>query len=361
MGTDKTLKTFGIKVIAKVTKEQQIIIADNVATKISDEFNYIDYEYVYKKLMIAKMYIAQIPEGLTKAIYMYEEDTLYISDNEDINNISAELMYECIHTLQDIRDKKGNVKQLGQCIFSEFKIYAMALNEASIQYIVYKMYDEEIKQTNAYGIKAKTYSTNKYPLICNIIMQLLYIASEKEIVTSTIYSKDSFMIECIENLGSELSFTNIQNNLDDMLYASEKIIGLKREAKNIELEDAEKIIQQIYEQEELIGRLYMDCQMSIFRLYFDKLYNDLETKEDITYYKKKLNGYADIYGKFVNESQEYFSKYYENYCKEKYEKLEVLKFRIERKNDNALTVVSDNKILELFYKLKNMFYKLKNF
>ena len=360
MGVDKTLKTFGIKVIARVTKEQQIIISDNVATKISNEFNYIDYGYVYKKLMIAKMYIAQIPEGLSRAIYMYEEDTLYISDEEDINNISEELMHECIHTIQDIRDKKGNVKQLGQCIFSEFKVYAMALNEASIQYIISKMYDKEIEFAQAYGIKAKTYSTNRYPLICNIILQLLYIASPEKLVTSTIYSKDSFIIDCIESLGGELSFTNIQSNLDDMLYASEKITGLKRDAKKGELEDAEKIVKQIYEQEELIRRLYMDCQMSIFTMYFDRLYGNLETTEDIEYYKKKLEGYEDLFGTFVNKDEEYFSRYYQNYCAGKFEKLKEMELEIEKRNNLALTVVSENVIEQLFKKIKKLFLKVKN-
>ena len=69
MGISKLLKKFDIKVIGKVTKEQQIRVADNVATKVSNEFNYIDYGYIYTKLMRAKMYIAIIPEGITRVIY----------------------------------------------------------------------------------------------------------------------------------------------------------------------------------------------------------------------------------------------------------------------------------------------------
>ncbi|MCI9177247.1 MAG: hypothetical protein HFJ28_01380 [Clostridia bacterium] len=63
MGISKLLRKFDIKVIGKLTKEQQIILSDNVATKISNEFNYIDYGYIYTKLMKAKMYIAIIPIG----------------------------------------------------------------------------------------------------------------------------------------------------------------------------------------------------------------------------------------------------------------------------------------------------------
>ena len=69
MAISKLLKKFDIKVIGKLTKEEQIILSDNVATKISNEFNYIDYGYIYTKLMKAKMYTAIIPEGITSAIY----------------------------------------------------------------------------------------------------------------------------------------------------------------------------------------------------------------------------------------------------------------------------------------------------
>lgn len=356
MGISKLLKKFDIKVIDKLTKEEQIIIADNVATEISNKFNYIDYGYIYTKLMRAKMYIAVIPKGMSKAIYSYEEDTLFISDEEDINNISKELLYECIHTMQDIRDKKGKVKQLGQCIFSDYKVYAMALNEASILYIVSRIFEEGTKYVEAYGIKANTYSPNSYPLICNILLQLLFISNEKTLVKSTLNSTDEFLIRGIEEIG-ESSFVNIQNNLDEMLYASEEIIGIKKSLKNNtsdgNVEEINKELNRIYEKEALIRRLYMDSQMSIFTMYFDRLYNRIQTISDIKIYKSKLEDYKELIGFYTNENQEYFLEYYEGYYKTKEEKLAEKEAEIKRKNDLALTVVSDNIILQIFNKIKN--------
>jgi len=86
MGISKLLKKFDIKVIGKVTKEQQIIISDNVATKISNRFNYIDYGYIYTKLMKAQMYIAIIPEGVSRALYSYEEE-YYVGCVSDGNRV----------------------------------------------------------------------------------------------------------------------------------------------------------------------------------------------------------------------------------------------------------------------------------
>lgn len=360
MGISKLLKKFDIKVIGKLTKEEQIILSDNVATKISNEFNYIDYGYIYTKLMKAKMYIAIIPEGITSAIYSYEEDTLFISDTEDISTVSKELLYECIHAVQDIRNKKGQIKQLGQCIFSEFKVYAMALNEASIQYIVAKIFNEEERYIEAYGIKVNTYSRNKYPLICNVLLQLLFMSKEKTLVKSTIYSTDEFIIDGIEEIG-ETSFVNIQNNLDEMLYASEEIIGIKRLIKTKTEEgylNINEYLNEIYQKEELIRKLYMDSQMSIFTMYFDRLYNRIQNLSDIKLYINKLEEFKKLIGFYTNENQEYFLQYYENYYNQKEEKLILKEADIKRKNDLALTVISDNIIIQIFNKIKNNLSKI---
>lgn len=362
MGISKLLKKFDVKVIGKITKEQQIIISDNVATKISNRFAFIDYGYIYKKLMRAKMYVAIIPEGMTRAIYSYEEDTLFISDEEDLSTVSKGLLYECIHTMQDIRDKKGKVKQLGQCIFSEFKVYAMALNEASIQYIVSKIEDEEEKEVEAYGIKIKTFSPDKYPLICNILKQLLFMSNEELLIKSTIYSTDEFIIDCVEKLESEATFVSIQNNLDEMLYASEEIVGIKRKIRGLAsdgyLEEIDKELNKIYEKEELIRKLYMDCQMTIFTVYFDKLYNRLQTLTDMKYYKTRLNKFEDLIGIYTDKEQDYFLEYYIDYCNKKTEKLTLREDEIKRKNDMALTIVSNNPIIQVFNKIKMSISKL---
>ena len=357
MGISKLLKKFDIKVIGKVTKEQQIVISDNVATKISNEFNYIEYSYIYTKLMKAKMYIAIIPEGITRAIYSYEEDTLFISDEQDLNFVSRDLLYECIHAMQDIRNNKGKIKQLGQCIFSDFKVYAMALNEASIQYIVAKIFDEEEKYVEAYGIKTKTYSPNKYPLICNLLKQLLFFSKEETLVKSTIYSNDEFIIDGIEEIG-ETSYITIQKNLDEMLYASEEIIGIKRkikkEAKEGYLEEIDNQLNEIYIKEEIIRKLYMDCQMNIFTMYFDRLFNRIESVQDIKYYRNRLEDFKELIGFYTNKEQEYFLEYYKDYYEKKEEKLILKEAEIKRKNDLALTIVSDNPIMQVFSKIKNI-------
>ena len=360
MEISKLLKKFDIKVIGKVTKEQQIRVSDNVATKITNEFNYIDYSYIYNKLMKLKMYIAILPEGIEKSIYSYEEDTLFISDEEDLNFISRELLYECIHAIQDIRNSKGKIKQLGQCLFSNFKLYAIALNESSIEYIVSKIFGEEEKYIEEYGIKVKTYSPNNYPLICNILSQLLFFSKEETLVKSTIYSTDDFASDGIEKIG-QTSYINIQKKLDGMLYGSEEIKGIKRrikeEIKDGYIEEIDKELNKICEKEVTIRKLYMDCQMTILTMYFDKLFTIIENLQEIKCYKNKLEDFKELIGFYTNKEQEYFLEYYKGYYKKKEEELLKKESNIKMKNNMALTIVSENPILQIFRKIKKVIIK----
>ena len=230
MRFSKLLNRFDIDVIKEISNEEHHILARNVAKIISNKFNYIEYGYVYEKLMIAKIYIADLPEGITNAIYSYEEDTLLISMHEDLSHVSEELLYECIHAIQDIRNKKGEIRQLGQCFFSDFKVYAIAINEACVQYIVAQIFGKEDKIVEAYGVRARTYSPSKYPLICNILEQMLFVSDERKLVESTIYSNEDFILDQMDELG-EANYANIRNNLDAMLYASEEIINGKARIK----------------------------------------------------------------------------------------------------------------------------------
>lgn len=352
MKLNKILKKLDITLVRKLSKEEQITIADNVATMISDKFNYIDYGYIYTKLTAAKMYTAKIPEGISDVLYLYELDTLLINYVENLNTVSEVMLYQCIHALQDIRNKKGMIKQLGQCTFTEFKTYAIALNEASIQYMVSRIFDYQEQEVEAYGIRAKTFGTNKYPLICNILKQLLFITREETLVKSTINSLDEFIIEVIEELG-EGAFSTVRNNLDDMLYASEEIIDIKRKIKKEE-DDSQQIdeaLKRINNIENLMKKTYVNTQLLIFTTYFDKLFKRIETLEDTEYYLNKLNEYKNIMGTVIDNSED-IDKFYDDYYKDKKEKINSKKESIINKEQLALMIVSKNKIVRIFYLLR---------
>lgn len=224
------------------------------------------------------------------------------------------------------------------------------MNEACVQYIVSKVFGKESRTVESYGIKAKTYSPNKYPLLCNILSQMLLISDEEKLVESTIYSNDDFIIDQMEELG-EANYANIRNNLDEMLYASEEIINSKAKIKLLRQEDPEEL-KKIQEKEELICRTYMDCQMSIFTVYFNRLFKRINNTLDVKFYRARLNSFKNLLGYYTDESKEYLSDYYNEYFRNKAEELKEKEIEMKRKEAFALVTVSDNVIIQFFSRIK---------
>lgn len=223
-----------------------------------------------------------------------------------------------------------------------------------------KYFGSEEKQIEAYGIKAVTYGLNRYPLICNLVKQFLFISDEETLVKSTIYSNDGFIVDCVEQIG-ESSFEGIQNDIDEMLYVSEEIIELKNKVKNEKEKgypDNETNVETIKDREELIRRLYRDCQMDIFTIYFDKLYNKIKTKEDIEEYRNKIDSYRELIGFNIDKTEEDYLEYYDTYVLTKEEMLEEKEEEIKRKTEMALVVVSENPIINFFEKIKNSILRI---
>ena len=353
MSINKILKDLNIGVIEKVDDISKNRIAEEIAQKIVQIFKYIDYNYIITKINKLQIYTAKIPEGITRALYSYEDDALYISEEFYNKEYNDEILHEYVHSIQDVRDKKENIRRLGQCIFSEFKVYGMALNEACVQYIVSELKQEKEEKIEAYGINAMTYSKNKYPLICNLVEQLLFTTNKEILVKSTIYGTDEFLDECIEQIG-EINFSNVQSNLDDMLYASEEIIKIKNDIKQFAQKD--DFIQKTIENEEIIKKIYIDTQTIIFTSYFDRMFMRIENLYDIQFYEKKLEQYKYIMGDLINNNL--FEEYYESYCFKMKVKLEEKRNSILRKENLSLMVVSNNKIIQFFRKIKSILSKI---
>ena len=220
------------------------------------------------------------------------------------------------------------------------------------------MFGKEDKIIEAYGIKAKTFSPNKYPLLCNILEQMLFVSDEEKLVESTIYSNDDFIIDQMEELG-EANYANIRNNLDEMLYASEEIINSKGKMKLLGCEDSEEL-NKIHEKEEFINRIYMDCQMSICTVYFNRLFKKIDNSLDIKLYRASLNEFRGLLGFSKGVNQGYQLDYYDEYYKNKLTELKVKEQEIKRKEAVALIRVSDNLISKMFSRVRNAIFRLLN-
>ena len=145
--------------------------------------------------------------------------------------------------------------------------------------------------------------------------------------------------------------------MDKMLFTEEKIKSLKR---NNSEKNKRRSIEQINENINLIQELYMNSQIEIFKAYFDILYNRIQTLLDLTYYKAKLEEYKRLIGIGSDNEKNYMLKYYEAYCENKYNELKLKEIQIKKKNNLALTVINNNKIMKLFNKIREITARVLN-
>lgn len=341
------LEAMGIKVIGKVEDLIVIEISNQVTNRLVNSFPKckLGYLEIYKALLDAPMYYAEIPEGLSKANYNYKDSSLYFSEDIDVFDIDQYVFHECIHKLQEKRDKKGNLTRLGVCEINELSVKGAALNEGAIQYITSKAFDLPKKMVTIYGITIPS-KTEYYPILTNIVAQLVYLLGEEFLIDSTVKGNEEFKIKIIDNIG-ETQYNFIEKSLNDILRAKDEIL---------ELQKADMISQtasrKIFENMENIKALYFEMQNVIYSSYFDDILRRCENDIEVSMTRKKLYEYRSLIG----TSQKYndFEVYCDNFEKRARQKVEDLK------NKKSLMVVSNNVFLRILKRIKQIFVKQKN-
>lgn len=343
MNLNKTLKVMGIEPIRNLNSFEKNNIIKSFVKSLQNtfpEYN-INIDETLNKMFECEMCFAKFPESLGTANYFYKNKTIYFKQDANLEKLDEYMLHELIHYFQDIRDKNGNLSQMGLCYFLEFKMYGMAINEAAVQYIVAKMLNNRKQKIEYSQIKVRTISESYYPLLCSLIMQIVYLIGEKPIINSTLFSTDEFFFTFADIIG-ENTFKEIQILFDELLEIKQQLIEINEEEK-------------IKEQEKIIKCLYENIQNKILTSYFDRILTLIDTVEEAEMYRNKINGYEKIIGNVDD------FKFYEEYKQKMLEKLDSKIIDISRKNSkNMLAVVSNNKLFAIFRFIKNFFRVKKN-
>lgn len=343
MFEQRKLENLGIEVTGKVEDEKVIAIVDEVTTKIKCAFpeNNINYLDIYKALLDTPMYYAKIPQGLSEVNYYYENSSLYFSKDIDLENLNEHIYHECIHKLQERKDKKGNITRLGICEVNELTVKAIALNEGAIQHLTSKILNSTPKMATVYDITLPT-KTEYYPILANLVSQLAYLLNENILIDSTINGNENFKIEIIDTLG-ESKYSTIEKNMNQILQAKNNILEFQ---KNNQDNDSK-----IMENKEIIKTLYINTQNTIYTSYFNNLLKRVENDIELSLARKKLYSYRSLIGT-VNGYND-FNMYCLEFDKKVKQKQE------EIKNKKALMVINDNIIFRIFRKIKRLFNNSK--
>lgn len=357
MSIESDLKKEGIKILAPLDTLTVNSIAKSVAEKLCNrvpELN-LNYEELFMKLSRLSMYIADIPQGMAEANYCYRNSSIYFSSHLDFSQIDNFAIHECIHYLQEVRDKSGSLLRLGLCDFTEFKAYGIALNEAAVQMIASKASNDLGDNVKYYGISIQTCSPNYYPLLCNLGMQMAYITGEYPLFHSAYFSTDQFKEKFISLCG-EKSFYQVQKGFDTLLSTEEEIIILtnKMHQGNYKEQTNQKILKKIEQNKEKMKQTFLQVQNTILTSYFNHLYHQIYTLEDIENFRKRLYHFKDYIG--TTEDYTFFNTYYINTMdkiEKKHEQLQQV--------STALITVPTNRWATLFKSIRKLFSKMPSY
>jgi len=352
---ENELKKNGIEVIYKLDTLKTNSIAKKIAKKLCVAFpeHDLNYNKLFIKLSRLNMYVARMPAGMSEATYYYKNSSIYFNSLLDLeNDLDNFAIHECIHAIQESKDKNNNLIKLGLCTFEGFKIIGTALNEAAVQLITAKTMGVENDIVTYYNITFPTTSPNYYPLECNLVSQMAYVTGEYSLFESTFLSNDTFKDKYI-SLTSKKAYYEIIKSLDNLMELQEKLITYTNSLSN----DNAKIFMlnnKIEACKRNITNSYIKTQNLILCSYFDKAFEIISTFEDLENYRRKLYNYKSLIG--LTDGYNFFNNYYiekMNLLEKKYNYLEIYGenlFPITRKAKNSLT---------LFNKIRNMIYAIK--
>ena len=364
MSIESDLRKDGIEVIKQLDTLRVNSIARTVSISLCEtfpDFN-LNQNDLFIKLSRLNMYIAKMPEGMAEANYFYKNSSIYFNSHIDDDDLEEFAIHECIHYLQEVKDKRNYLLRMGLCDYTEFKIYGLGINEAAVQLMASKVLAIPKEYVKYYNISFETNSPTYYPLECCLVNQLAYIIGEDILFESTLNSNNNFKNKFIE-LTNYKSFMNIQNYIDDIISAEEEIIKInnkiiQNDTKN---KKTDHMIKKANTLKKNITSTFIKTQNLIISSYFDKEFSRISDLEGVETYRRKLYNFKDYLGSI--DGYTFFNDYYVDKMIDLEEKYNVLE-NIANNAEPSMYLVKkkSSKIMAFFRYIKSLFIhnSLKN-
>ncbi len=360
MSIESDLRKDGIEVLKKLDTLKVNSIARNVSIKLCETFpNFnLNQNELFIKLSRLNMYIAKMPEGMSEANYFYKNCSIYFNKHIADDDIEEFAIHECIHYVQEIKDKKNYLIRMGLCDYTEFKIYGLGLNEAAVQLMSSKVLGIPKEYVKYFNISFETTSPSYYPLECCLVNQLAYIVGEDILFESTINSNNIFKEKLIK-LTNYKTYMEIQNSIDKILLMEEEIIKINN--KIIQIDDRNKKVDSMTKKvdslKKSITSTFIKTQNLIITSYFDKAFYNISDLEKVENYRRKLYEFKNYLG--VIEGYTYFNNYYVNKMVDLEDKYNLLENGINNNsNDNLyLEKKKKSKIITIIKYIRSIFSK----
>lgn len=345
MNIQRKLSRIGIEKIEELDKKDVNYLAHYMANRITRTFHVLDdsYNEILAKLLNCKMYYARITENLSKVNYVYEDDCIYIDENVNIYEPNEQLFHELIHYLQVVKKTNGKIKQIGLCNFGDFSVNGLGLNEALVQYMSSKLMNRDKQRVTIYGLELKTISPDSYPVLTNLMEQLIYLLGEEQIILASLSIKNNF---------DDLYYNTFEEKGNYIIKSFDKVLDLKN--KLLEAKEGTYKKEPVDVIEETIKKVYLDTQKVLMTKYFDKIVTLLSSIEEVDFYSEKFLNYNKILGLVQNNSDEVLD-YFEEYKGNIIPKFDKQLMKISKNKGKNTLSTYNNKVGRIFKKIISRF------
>lgn len=364
MSINSTLRREGIEVINPLSTLEINKIASKIAEKLCSTFP--EHNLNQSELFIAisrlNMYIAKMPKDMAVAKYFYKNNSIYFSQDMDLEDLNTLAIHECIHFLQELKDKRGRLIRLGLYRL-QGKSTGMALNEAAVQYMASKANNAETDTVRYYNMNLTTESPDFYPIETAIIRQLAYFTGTYPLFHSVLHSNDVFKNTFIAKSNAK-AYSLIEANLDLVMhYQEELVISMNildsYSENNVSLNKIKYYSNRIEALKNIILKLTLEIQNTIIYHCFNKEFDYIKDQNSLNSFQAHLYNFKDLL--IDTEGYNYYNEFYRDMMNRLEEKREMIKKYgiltfFEESNKDLVLFENPTYGIEFF---KKLFSKLK--
>ena len=303
------LKKEGIEIVKQLDTFKVNLIAQKITNRLCSTFPEYGFSRsdLFASLSRLNMYLAKLKDPLCGAKYYYKDNAIYFNIDFSLLDADVFALHECIHYLQEKKDKKGNLIRLG--LYDYLNGHGMAINEAAVQLMTANCLKNQTHEVSYYNLNFPSNSTDCYPLECAIVKQMVYFTGDYPLFYSTIQGNNIFKNTFI-TLADSKSYSIIESNLDKILELENELSFYFDELKAFEddILKEKKINQLINTIKNEIMNLFIECQNTIMTTCFKKALNNIRSLNDIKELKNKIYNFQNYIA--TNNSYTYYNEFY---------------------------------------------------
>lgn len=310
MNVNSLIKREGIKVIKQLPTLQVNLVAKCIADKLYKAFpeHGFNRQLLFSNISRLNMYIAEMPNSLSRAKYVSENNSIYFSHDVVLEDIDDLVIHECLHFLQEVKDSSGNLVKLGLANFTG-KVSGIALNEAAVQLMAAEANKNLIDTVTYFNIGLPTNTPSYYTLECALLSQMIYFTGTYPLYNSTLTGSNLFKNTFIAK-SNKSTFYTIQRNLDKLVDLEDLLCELTNDLQ-VASNNTKKVAQinkAISDKKQEIFNLFFKTQNMIMTTCFNYEFKHIRNIDELIAFKDRLYNYQKIIG--ANKDYTFYNDFY---------------------------------------------------